>query len=70
MDEPQFQYKLEVSNETPITCKPMKLNPSEEAWLEAYLEEQIAKGVIAPILPHENPPLVTQVLLVPQAQSG
>lgn len=54
-----------MSNETPIFSKPMKLNPKEEAWLETYLQELLAKGVVTPILPNENPPLVTPVLLVP-----
>ena len=66
VDEPGFQYKLEVSNETPISSKPMRLSPKEEAWLEGYLNELLAKGVITPILPHENPSMVTPVLLVPE----
>jgi hypothetical protein len=70
VDEEALQYKLEVSNETPIYSKPMRLSPKEEAWLEGYLKELLAKGVITPILPHENPSMVTPVLLVPEGQSG
>ena len=66
VDEKELQYKLEVSNETPIASKPMRLSPKEEAWLEGYLKELLAKGVITPILPHKNPPMVTPVLLVPE----
>jgi hypothetical protein len=55
VDEEALQYKLEVSNETPIYSKPMRLSPKEEAWLGGYLKELLAKGVITPILPHENP---------------
>ena len=45
----------------------MPLNPAEEGWLNVYLDELLAKGVITPLLPHEDPPMVTPVLLVPQA---
>jgi hypothetical protein len=66
VDEPALQYKLEVSNETPISSKPMRLSPKEEAWLEGYIQELLVKGVITPIKPHENPSMVTPVLLVPE----
>ena len=48
----------------------MRLNPEEEKWLDNYLEELLAKKVITPILPEEDPPFVTPVLLVPKGQSG
>ncbi len=48
----------------------MKLGPEEEQWLDNYLDELLAKGVITPIQPHENPEFVTPVLLVPEGQSG
>ena len=44
----------------------MKLSPEEEEWLDGYLDELLAKGVITPIQPHENPEFVTPVLLVPE----
>lgn len=31
----------------------MRLRPQEEAWLDAHLDELLAKGVIGPIQPHE-----------------
>ncbi len=65
VDAPEFQYKLDVDNQTPISSKPMKLSAREEAWLETYLGELLAKKVITPILPSENPEFVTPVLLVP-----
>ena len=48
----------------------MRLKPEEEAWLDAHLDELTAKGVITPILPHEDPRCVTPLLLVPGQQSG
>ena len=48
----------------------MKLRPKEEAWLDVHLDELLAKGVIGPILPHEQPRCVTLLLLVPGQQSG
>ena len=48
----------------------MRLRPREEAWLDVHLDELIAKGVIGPILPHEQPRCVTPLLLVPGQQSG
>ena len=70
VDKPEFQYSLEVNNETPINSKPMKLSPKEEQWLNGYLDELLAKGVITPIKPNETPEFVTPVLLVPEGQSG
>ena len=63
--DPRFHYRLRLTNETPITTKPMRFRPEEEAWLDAHLDELMAKGVIGPILPHENPRCVTPLLLVP-----
>ena len=48
----------------------MRFKPEEEAWLDAHLDELTAKGVITPILPHEDPNCVTPLLLVPGQQSG
>ena len=53
VDQPEYQYSLKVANLTPITSKPMKLAPKEEAWLEGYLSELLQKGVITKIQPHE-----------------
>ena len=66
VDEPRFQYQLNVSNKTPIANKAMRLNPAEEKWLDDYLDELLKKNVITPILPEEDPPFVTPVLLVPE----
>ena len=49
VDQPEYQYELKVTNETPISSKPMKFNATEEAWLDQYLEELLAKGVITPL---------------------
>ena len=61
---------MTVNNTTPIAHKAKKLNPKEEAWLEEYIKELLAKEVITPIRPDENPEFVTPVLLVPEGQSG
>ena len=37
----------------------------EEAWLDIYLDELVAKGVIGPILPGEQPQCVTTLLPIP-----
>ena len=41
-------YHLKVTNQLPIMSQAMKLQP-EEAWLEAYLQELVGKGVIVPL---------------------
>ena len=53
VDQPEYQYELKVNNETPISSKPMKFNRQEEEWLDQYLEELLAKGVITPLLHDE-----------------
>lgn len=67
---PEHLYHLELNNTAPISCKPMKMSPKEEAWLDNYIDELLAKKVITPILPTDQPPCVTPVLLVPEGQSG
>ena len=44
----------------------MKFNSTEEAWLDQYVEELLAKGVITPLKHDEQPDFVTPVLLVPE----
>ena len=68
--DPKYRYYLNLTNQTPIRSKPIRSKPREEAWLDAYLDELLAKGIITQILPHEQPAMVTPLLLVPQAQSG
>lgn len=51
--DPKFHYKLELTNQTPITAKPVRMRPQEEAWLDAHLDELVAKGVIGKLEPHE-----------------
>ena len=65
MKDPDFHYKLCLNNAIPIKAKPMRLRPKEEAWLDVHLDELLSKGVIGPILPHEQPRCVTPLLLVP-----
>ena len=63
--DPKYHYTLRLRNEAPIRAKPMRLRPEEEAWLDVHLDELLAKGVIGPTLPHEQPRCVTPLLLVP-----
>ena len=70
MWDPKYHYELRLRDVTPIKAKPMRLRPEEEAWLDVHLDELVAKGVIGPILPDENPRMVTPLLLVPGVQSG
>ena len=70
VSDPKYHYRLKLRNEAPIRAKPMRLRPEEEAWLDVHLDERLAKGVIGPILPHEQPRCVTPLLLVPGQQSG
>ena len=53
VDDRKYHYRLTLRNEAPIRSKAIRLQPEEEVWLDAYLDELLAKGVITPILPHE-----------------
>ena len=66
----KYHYKLRLNNAIPIKAKPMRLRSKEEAWLDVHLDELLAKGVIGPILSHEQSRCVTRLLLVPGQQSG
>ena len=44
--------------------KPPHLRLEEEAWLNIHLDELVAKGVISPIFPGEQPQCVTPLILV------
>ena len=68
--DPKYHYRLDLTNAVPIRAKPPRLRPEEEAWLDVHLDELVAKGVIGPILPGEQPHCVTPLLLVPGVQSG
>ena len=68
--DPKYHYRLDLTNAVPIRVKPPRLRPEEEAWLDVHLDELVAKGVIGPILPGEQPCCVTPLLLVPGVQSG
>ena len=50
----------------PSGVKPPHLCPEEEAWLDVHLDKLVAKGVIGPILPGEQPWCITPLLLVPR----
>ena len=61
----KYHYYLDLANTMPIQAKLPHLHPEEEAWLDVHLDELVAKGVIGPILPGEQPQCVTPLLLVP-----
>ena len=65
VEDPRYHYKLKLRNELGIKARPMRLRPEEEAWLDVHLDELVAKGVIGPIQPDEQPRCVTPLLLVP-----
>ena len=44
VEDPKYHYKLRLRNEAPIRSKPIMLRPEEEAWLDARLDELLAKG--------------------------
>ena len=61
--DPKYHYHLDLTNAMPIWAKP-HLRPEEEAWLDIRLDELVAKGVIGPVLPGEQPQCVMPLLLV------
>ena len=65
VEDPRYHYKLKLRNELGIKARPMRLRPEEEAWLDVHLDELVAKGVIGPIQPDEQPRCITPLLLVP-----
>ena len=62
--DPKYHYHLDLTNAVPMWVKPPHLRPEEEAWLDVHLDELVAKGVISPILPGNQPLCVTPLLLV------
>ena len=62
--DPKYHYCLDLTNIVPIRAKPPHLFPEQEAWLDIHLDELVAKGVIRPILPGEQPWCVMPLLLV------
>ena len=52
---PKYHYHLDLTNTVPIWANLPCLCPEEEAWLDIYLDDLVAKGVIGPILPGEQP---------------
>ena len=53
--DPKYHYHLDLTNAVPIWVKLSHLCQKEEAWLDVHLDELVAKGVIGPILPGEQP---------------
>ena len=61
---PKYHYCLDLTNTVPIRVKLPCLCPEEEAWLDIHLDKLVAREVIGPILPGEQPQCVTPLLLV------
>ena len=57
--DPKYHYCLDLTNTVPIQVKLPRLHPEEKAWLDVHLDELVAKGVIGPVLPGEQPRCVT-----------
>ena len=62
--DPTYHYRLDLKDDRPIQSKLRHFHPEEEEWLGNHLDDLVAKGVITPILPHENPKCITPLLLV------
>ena len=65
VENPAYHYHLDLKDDRPIQSKLCSFRPNEEEWLDNHLDGLVAKGVIAPILQHEDPKCVTPLLLVP-----
>ena len=65
MKDSTYHYHLDLKHNMPIYSKLHHFHPDKEEWLGNHLEDLVAKGVITPILPHEDPKCVTPLLLVP-----
>ena len=63
--DPQFDFRLELGDVTPIQQAPIRLAPDAEAWVQEWLEEQLKKGLIRRAGAYEELPVVTSLLLVP-----
>ena len=63
--DPKYHYHLDLTNTVPIWAKPPHLHPKEEVWLDVHLDELVAKKVIGPILPGEQPWCVMLLPLEP-----
>ena len=66
----KYHYHLDLTNIVLIQAKLPHLHLDEGAWLDIHLDNLVAKGVIGPILPGEQPQCVMLLLLVPGIQSG
>ena len=63
--DPKYHHHLDLTNMVPIWAKPLHLRPKEKAWPDVHLDKLVAKGVIDPILPREQPQYIMLLLLVP-----
>ena len=63
--DPPYHYHLNLKDDRPIQSKLCHFRPDKEEWLGNHLDNLVAKGVIIPMLPHEDPKCVTPLLLVP-----
>ena len=61
----KYHYHLDLTNTVPIWVELPRLYPEEEAWLDIYVDELVAKGVTSPILPGEQPWCIMPLILVP-----
>ena len=66
ISDPKYEYKLELKDYTPFEERAIRYPPPVEEWLEGYIDDLLKTGVIAPVGPHEEAPMVTGLVLVPQ----
>lgn len=67
---PEFAYKLELRDLTPIQEKAIRYPPHVEDWLDGYLNDLLERGIITEVGPTEDVQMQTGLVLVPDAQSG
>ena len=64
---PDLRYELKLQDYTPIQEKPIPYPPHVEHWLDGQLDIMFQTGRIEPVGPEDDAPMVTALVLVPEA---
>ena len=67
ISNPKYTYTLKLSNYTPIKEQAIPYPPHVEAWLDEQLDLMLATGRIEPVGPEDDAPMVTALVLAPEA---
>lgn len=70
ISNPKYEYSLELKDLTPFEERAIRYPPAVEDWLDGYIDDLLKTGVITPVGPLDESPMVTGLVLVPQGQSG